>query len=355
MLTLETACLRKIMFALAFSMLVSPIFAQLADSIRVIVQDGWVEKMDNNIALKVNLNNAYETFSQDQYGGSYKVSLYPNITTNLSIGLDYRFISASIQFAPGFIPGNVDDDIHGHTNSFSLGFSTIFTHWAAAVKYGHVKGYYLENTPEVNPQWQVGDPYFQLPDHETYSFTANIGYSFNSKLSVRSLTTFTERQLKSAGSFIPAVNIEYFNMNANQTPQVNGVQSNPKSGNLEAVIGPAYFYTFVAREKFFVSAGLHGGVGMVWSKYAVQFVDFTESGQSVDLAFRWDAKAGIGYNGRDFFTGLYLNIGDTFYEPNHNSIVQDIQAYYQFVIGVRLASPKWLKKQMKKLDDKVKL
>ena len=329
--------------------------AQLADTARIIVQDGWVEKMDNNIALKVSLNNAYETFSQDQYGSAYKVSLYPNITTNLSIGLDYRFISASFQFAPAFIPGNADNDIHGQTKSFSLGFSTIFTHWAAAVKYSHVKGYYLQNTPEIDTTWRKGDPYFQLPDHETYSFSANIGYSFNSKLSVRSLTTFTERQLKSAGSFIPAVNIEYFHMNANQTPGVNGVQTNPKSGNLEAVVGPAYFYTFVLKEKFFVSAGLHGGIGMVWSKYTIEYVGSAEYGQSVDVAYRWDAKAGIGYNGRDFFTGLYLNVGDTFYEPNHNSIIQDLQAYYQFVIGVRLASPKWLKKQMKKLDDKVKL
>ena len=330
-------------------------YGQLADSTRIIVQDGYIEKMDNNIAIKVGLNNVYETFSQEDIGAQYKVELYPNITTNLSFALDYRFISASLQFAPAFFPGNGDDDIHGTTKSFSLGLSTIFSHWAISARYAKVKGYYLRNTPSLFPEWQEGDPYFTLPNHETQVVTANIGYSFNHKLSMRSLTTFTERQLKSAGSFIPAVNFEYFRMDPNQKPNGTTISSNQSSDNYETVIGPAYFYNYVLKEKFFVSLGLHLGLGWVHTKFITEFVDNTYVNKTNDFAYRWDGKAAIGYNGRDFFTGFYVNVGNTHYEPNQNQIIQDLQAYYQFVIGVRLESPKWVKRQMKKLDEVVKL
>lgn len=310
--------------------------------------------MDNNIAIKVGLNNRYETFSQKTTGLDF--SLYPNITTKLGVALDYRFISASFELAPKFFPGNGDDETFGKTETFSLGFSTIFTHLAAAVRLTNVTGYYLQNTIDFNPTWVKGDPYLQLPEYETISFIANVGYSFNSKLSVRSLTTFTERQLKSAGSFIPAVNFEFFRMDPHRKPG-GKVFSNPRTENYELVLGPGYYYTYVYRENFFASIGGHFGVGLVHSKVSVQFVDSLNNTFQSNWAIRWDSKAAVGYNGRSFFTGLYVNMGDLYYQQNNDrgAIVQNLQAYYQFIVGVRLESPKWVKNQMKKLDDVVKL
>jgi hypothetical protein len=341
------------MVAGALSVLACPSFAQLADSTRIIVQDGWIEKMDDNIILKVGLNNNYETFVQKTSGFDY--SLYPNITTNVSIGLDYRFISASFEFAPKFFPGNGDDDIYGKTDAFSFGLSTIFRHWAVAAKYTHVTGYYLQNTPDFDPLWQKGDPYFMLPETEYKAFTATVGYSFNSKLSMRSLTTFTERQLKSTGSFIPTLNLRYFLTDRNDKPI--GTSTNQKTGNFDLTAGPSYFYNYVLHEKFFASAGAHIGAGIVHTKLTTETADGNYYSYQNEFALRWDAKAGLGYNGRDFFTGFYVNISDLYYNQDGNTSapIQDLQAYYQFVIGVRLASPKWLKNQMKKLDEKVKL
>jgi len=338
--------MKKAVFFLLFIVTSMFAHAQLADTARIIVQDGWVEKMDNNIILKVGLNNKYETFSQKVPGTTAK--LFPNITTNLSIGLDYRFISASFEFAPDFFPGNGDDDIYGHTKSFSLGFSTIFSQWATAVRYSEVQGYYLQNTIDFEPTWQKGDPYLMLPDAKYKAFFANVGYSFNSNLSIRSLTTFTERQLKSVGSFIPALVLHYYQLRSNPTL---------KSNNLQATAGPGYFYNFIYNENFFVSVGAQVGLGIVHAK-----LNWTGDTTNVtvyqnDFAFSWDAKAGIGYNGRSFFIGAYANLSDLYYNQGGQSSapIENLQAFYQLVIGVRLESPKWVKAQMKKLDDKVKL
>ena len=326
--------------------------AQLADSIRIIAKEGWIEKMDNYLTFKAALNNAYETFSQKNVGLDF--ALYPNITTILNLGLDYRFISFSVGFAPKFFPGNGDDETYGNTKTFSLGMSTIFSHWMAGVKYGRVQGYYLHNTSELIDYWQKGDPYLQLPKHETVTVNANLGYSFNDKLSFRSLTSFTERQLKSAGSFIPAIYFEFFRMDPHRPPSAR-VFANPRSENYELVIGPGYYYTYVHDERFFASIGAYLGAGFVHSKISIQFVNDVANAYQNDAALRWEGKAAIGYNGRSFFTGFYVNISDLYYEQNNNrgNVIQDLHAYYQFMIGVRLGAPKWLKRQMNKMEEKM--
>ena len=37
-------------------------FAQTTDSLRVITENGWIEKLDQYIGLDVSLNNSYEIF-----------------------------------------------------------------------------------------------------------------------------------------------------------------------------------------------------------------------------------------------------------------------------------------------------
>ncbi|MFK5855530.1 MAG: DUF4421 family protein, partial [Bacteroidota bacterium] len=80
--------------------------AQITDTIHIKVEDGWIEKMSNKIALDVSLNNSYEIFEVKTSTNKY--ILHPNTPTNLRLKLNYRFISFGFQFAPDFIPGNGD-------------------------------------------------------------------------------------------------------------------------------------------------------------------------------------------------------------------------------------------------------
>ena len=350
----------KLLFGLLLSHFVPVIMlGQMADTNRIIVADGYIERMDNNIAVKVTLNNNYQTFLQE-IGSDYRVNLYPNISTIMSVGIDYRFISASFSFTPKFFPGNNDDDIHGSTKSFSLAFATTFNKWGAGINYSKVKGYYLKNSIDFDPEWQEGDPYLFLPTDETHMINVDLGYNFNPKLSFRSLTSFTERQLKSLGSFIPAAKFEFFQLDPKLRPndvRPNGtiVNSAQVSDNYEFVVGPGYYYNFVLKEKFYALVGGYLGAGIVHTYLRTYFVDEVIKTTNTEFALRWEAKVALGYNGRDFFTGVYLNVNDTEYKPEEFDVIQEFHWYYQFVIGIRFGSPKWLKKQMKKLDEKVKL
>ncbi len=329
----------------------SATLGQLADSVRIIVEDGYIEKMDDNIIFKVGLNDDYEVFEQDV--GYAKYILFPNISTNISLGLDYRFISVSYQFAPKFIPGNADNDERGSTNSKSFGLSFIFRHWLVALSYDNVGGYYLRNTSDLDPTWQKGDPYFKLPKFEYLSYSLDAAYNFNDKLSIRSLTSFTERQLKSAGSFFIALQARHYITDRHTTlvdPADTNI-NNQKSFNYDMTTGPGYWYTYVYKESFFASIGAEIGLGLIHTKIETEYINRIGYGFQNNPVLQWNGKAAVGYNGRSFFTGFYVNISGFHFEQNKSLVVNhDFQYYYQFILGIRLASPKWLKNQMAKLD-----
>jgi hypothetical protein len=268
----------------------------------------------------------------------------------LSIGVDYRFLTASIAFTPKFFPGNDDDDIRGKTKSFSLGFGATFKHWAVGINYVQVKGYYLQNTPEIVPGWKQGDPYFLLPKHQTRIINLDFGYNFNPKLSFRSLTSFTERQLKSAGSFIPGAKFQFFQLEPNVRPNGTTINSAQVSDNYELFAGPGYYYNFVYKEKYFALLGGYAGIGAVYTHLRTYFVNDLVYSSYAELAFRFEGRLALGYNSRNFFTGIYLDMRNTRYEPQEFSLIQEFHWYYQFVVGIRFNSPNWLKKQMAKLD-----
>jgi hypothetical protein len=124
------------------SILLSTINARMPDTTANIIEEGWIEKMTNKIAVDVSLNNSYSVFEVKT--PSNRILLYPNTPNNLRLKFSYDFISFGIQFSPDFIPGNGDNEKKGKTNSFKIGTAAIFKHWFADIVYKKVRGYYLK-------------------------------------------------------------------------------------------------------------------------------------------------------------------------------------------------------------------
>lgn len=318
---------------------------QTADTTRVKIENGWIEKMNNKIALDISLNNSYEIFEVKT--PDTKFVLYPNTPTNLRLKLNYRFISFGFQFAPNFIPGNGDEDIKGTTKSFELGTTLIFKHWFTNLSYSKVKGYYLENTDDFIIL-QKGDPYIQFPDLQYKGSTISAGYIHNSKFSLRSFTSQTERQLKSAGSFIPIFNFRYYNIDDKSSGA-----STQETDNIEANIGPGYAYTFVIKEKFYLSLDLLATFGYLNTNLTTRQPSGNIVTKQDNFVFRWDGKTGIGYNGRKFYSGLYANVSSARYNQENTTAVNfDTRVFYHLSFGIRLESPDYLKRFMNKIEKK---
>ncbi len=321
------------------------IYAQEVDSTRTLVQNGWIEKMNDKIALDVSLNNSYSTFEVKTE--TNRIILYPNTPSNLRLKLNYRFISFAFQLSPDFLPDNGDEDLKGKTKSFAIGTGLIFKHWFFDVSYSKVRGYYLKNTNDFIPQ-SKGDPFIQFPDLYYQGISLSSGYYNNSKFSFRSLTSQTERQLKSAGSFIPVCNFSYFIID----DKSNGTSAQ-KSNNTEINIGPGYAYTFVLKEKFYLSLGVLTNFGYLNTKLTTKTPSGTFTANQDNFIFRWDGKTGIGYNGSKFYSGLYANLSGTQYRQENTTAMNfETRVVYHLFIGMRINSPKVIDRQIDKIENK---
>lgn len=338
---IQVCLLLNIIFMLMVSSGNKPLRAQASDSSRIIVEDGFIERMDDSFSLKLSLDSDYETFHINTEANDIKLS--PNVSNIATIGLNYRSLVLHFGVAPDFLPGNGDNDIKGETKSLNLGLAILLRRFFSNIQYTKVQGFYLQNTNDYIP-WEEGDPYIQFPDLHYQGISLNTGWRFNPKVSLRSIITQTERQLQSAGSFIPELNFRYYVIDDQSTPSSGGATQ--KSNNIEWNLGFGYIYTFVLSTKFYSSLSLVPSIGSIHTKLLTRFPTGDEETKQNNLAFRWDARGAVGYNGHKFFTGLYLGVsGISNRQANTTVVNHGTRLFYQFFVGMRIKSPKGINKE----------
>ncbi len=320
--------------------------AQDRDSTRHITEDGWIEVMDHKVAMDVSVNNSFEIFEVKTTSNTF--ILYPNTPNHLQLRMSYKFISFAFQFAPDFLPGNGDEYLRGKTDTFKLGISLSLKKWFFQISYAKVKGYYLYNTDDFNAPAD-GEPFIQFPDLSYRGFSLNSGFINNPKFSTKSLTSQTERQLKSAGSFIPAIYLRYYIID-DKSSDVN----TQKSNNIEANLGPGYVYNFVVKEKFYFSLALIASLGYLNTKLTTRLPEGDDITHQDNLIFRGDGKIGVGYNGPQFYMGLYANSTLSEYRQENTTVMNfDTRVFYHLFIGYRIKAPSFVRKQMKVIESKI--
>lgn len=317
------------------------------DTTKIITENGWIEKMNNQIGLKLSLDNMHETFRVST--PENKINLYPNITTIGSIGIYYRFLRASIGFTPDFLPGNGDDNTKGKTKSFSFSVAAYLRHWYQSFGFTSVQGFYLKNSDDYIP-WSPGDPYIQFPELYFTGYSGTTGYYFNPKLSLKSLSIQTERQLKSAGSFFMQLNYRYYIIDDRSTPSPGGATQ--KSDNFEVCLSPGYIYNYVFQERFYASLAAMPGLGFINTDLKTRFATGDIKSHQHNWAFRWAIRSGIGYNGHKYYAGLYLtSSGMEFKQQNTTAVNYNTRVFYQFFVGLRINAPGGMNKFFNSLNE----
>lgn len=304
------------------------------------VQDGFIERMNNYLVLRLSFVNDNERFSID--AGPTLTNIYPNGSSNIRINLNYRFLSAGFKFIPKFISSNDDDQLKGKTTGIGFNFNFNFTHWMQALSYTRTTGYYLDNTSDYQPDWQEGDPYIQFPNLHYRSIQGVTGYNFNPHFSTNALISGTERQLKSAGTFIPTLLYRYYIVDNRE--EITASNSTQKSNNFEIIANAGYYYTYVIKEQFYASAGAALGYGLLSSKVFTRTIDDRIETKQNNGVFKWDARGAIGYNGERFFSGFYVTAENRSFKQQNTSVTNaDWRVYMQVHVGYRLFAPKRLR------------
>jgi len=308
-----------------------------------VTDSGYVEKFNKWIVVKCALINTSEIFVAE--GDNFKQVLQANPSEIFRTYINYRFLAFYLDYIPHFLPGNNDEEEKGRSKGIGFGTGLTLKNWFADLGFAHTKGYYLENTKDFRPDWQPGDPYFQVPDLNITSIDGAVGYNTNPRLSLAATTSQTTRQLKSAGAFIPRMVYRYFIIN-NKTP---GNLPTQKSNHFRALLGAGYQHSFVFARSFYLTGAFTPYFGYIFSKVKTRNSGQITSFRNNGPVYQWDAKLGLGYNGHRFFAGTYLTAGGAkFSQGLTTATQQDATIFFQIFAGFRLKAPPFMDKAFDK-------
>lgn len=311
----------------------------LSETDSVATRNEYIEPHQEQLALKLALTNNIETFSVHSSSSNYR--LLPNTENKLKLFFSYRFILFSVAYSPNFLPDNNDISEKGESDIFEFATNVNLKRWLQRLSYSKITGFYADGAYKESNNNQ----YLTFPQLEYKGFSGYTAYKVNPNFSVLALETQTERQLKSAGSLMPILVYRYYTVD--NKIKLGENDSSQKSSNLELNLSLGYFYTFVINKKWYASAGVAVGGGIIHTKLLTRFYDTTIKSNSKLPIFRTEGEVALGYNSKRFFAGLQMA---TFFERYNqskasNAITHD-DLNFQLFFGYRFNAPGFLSRSI---------
>lgn len=313
----------------------------------------FIDDFNDKINIKLDVESDFETF--DLKGDNFEYDIRPNIATKSKVHFSYKFISFSFSYIPKFFPGNNDDNLKGETTGKGFALNLNLNHWIQDLKYNNVEGFYLHNSYDFDPNWENNtSPYLLFPDLKVTSFKGSTSYKFNSDFSLKAISTQTEIQLKSAGSFIPGILYSFYNIdNRSNSPDQ---QTSQRSESYELMLNLAYYYTFVINKSWYTSFGISPSAGINHTNLLTRFPDENIKTDYSDSVFRINGRSGIGYNSKQFFGGAEIIGYKSFRNENNTGVsLATTGITYQVFIGYRFNTPDFIKNFVDNLETKISL
>lgn len=307
-----------------------------------------IKSYADQVMIRANLDTNLESyvFSEGEEGKEKQQIFSINNKTKVSLSLDYRIISATISFAPGFFSENKDNELKGSSSYTDFSVRFFPNRFIQSLYYKNVKGFYLENMKEVFPRWRDGDPYMQFPDLRVQSFGGSTSYILNKNFSIRSIYTQGEWQKKSSGSWVPFVDYD-LNIFSNKIDDHSIKETQYKIG---ANMG--YFYNWVLGKRINIAPYIALGLGGKFSTYKNIEGDSPRTNAQY-LTLRMEGGLHVGYNTDRFLFGGKMNFSAYAYNQRTDQTVQNNNVYGLLYIGYRFAPPRVVKNTYDNVQKKI--
>lgn len=317
--------------------------AQDTAHLSVAKDSSYIERFDDGIVLKLAAENGEDIYSFDIK--PVKLIFVPNPKEVIRAYFSYRFLSSYLTYVPHFLAGNNDDAEKGRSKSLAFGTKYTSSQWFAALSYSFTKGFYLQNTKDFQPGWEPGDRYFQVPNLQVVSFEGSVGYNTNPRLSLQAVSSQTERQLKSAGAFLPILSYSYYIIDNRDTG------FSQKANNFQVLLGAGYHHTFVLAKSFYCFGSFVPSFGYINTRLLTRDPSTGyQVNHSTSPIYEWEAKTGFGYNAHRLFAGVYVTIISSKNSQGLTSAVNENgRTFLQLFVGYRLQAPHIFKKILDKI------
>ncbi len=311
-------------------------YSLLAQNTQKQTRANYIKKYNDKLNLRFgfvsSLNKIRITIAEDS-----TFSLTPNESLKLELAAQYDFLHLSYSYIPNFLPGNNDDVLKGETSNQAIGLNIFLNRIFGRASASITKGYYLENTKEIYPEYPEGE-FVLYETTQRKQLQIEIGYNFNANFSYKAYSVFNEKQKISAGSFIPRLvySKNKFEQNDNGNNQERTNDRLTLSGN--------YVHTFVIKKHTYITfgLGLGGGVTYIEDRNDSEVIPYKSYKNSLVQA---EFLLQIGHNSDRVFYGYSASTratGEIITEIDNAFSDQNIISKIYF--GYRFNPPKLLEK-----------
>lgn len=237
-------------------------------------------------------------YSQPDVGN---VVFSPSMNYKAGIAGFYKWFGLGLSYYSPF--PEIHSEKYGKTSAIDLRINLYMNVLFLEAYIQDIKGFYIANI--TGPSGEI----YTNPDLETWALGAAAYWVINYKrFSVRAAFIQTERQKKSAGSFIlrPNFQFSYLDTKGGLLPPdfMNDMSLDPNEnidhGNIFSLgIAPGYSYTLVFLKDFYLNGGLFAGIS--WAN-----IDAYTPGGKVNknnFNFQFSPRVAFGYNSSKWFIG----------------------------------------------------
>ncbi len=280
-----------------------------------------------------------------------KRELSYNSNKPFSVGLGMYIFELAVEIAFAVPFNEQNKRIYGESEARDLQLNVLGRRWGVDLYHQRYRGFYLEDSGIDIP---ANDPYPQRPDIRTRNVGATVSHIFNrNKFSFRSPYNFSERQLKSGGSFVAFASLRNFKVTGDSAfvddeyadifADVAGIR---KLSVTLMGVAPGYTYNLIYRG-FFLNGTLAIGPGYNWITFER---DNGLMAHRNDISAMIVARVALGYNGDKIFGGMsFSNQGGT---TRFDDVeMTNSNSTFKILIGYRFNEWGILKKRVWDLPD----
>ncbi|MGZ4118627.1 MAG: DUF4421 family protein [Bacteroidia bacterium] len=232
------------------------------------------------------------------------------INNSLNMGLDFSFksIGFGIEYNP---PGiNKDDNIYGKTTQFALSTGGNTRRFIYDAYYRYNEGFHTSSAYKIPNDSAGRSAYIYRHDIVNYNAGFNLLYIFNNKrFSSSAPYSFTQRQIKSAGSLLVGTYALLYGITADSVifpdslkkyfkPEVQFKNASSYTWGVSC----GYTYTFIFGKYWYVNIATVPGIS-VQEFYSVNAYD-QSSHSKVALGLALQSRFSIGFNKQLNFLGI---------------------------------------------------
>ncbi len=306
-----------------------PAFSQeTAEEIIYDKRDDHIESFPNRVTTRLFYINTSNSFNFNDKNSRDAVRLIPNKQDRIGASVAFRNIAVSYSVAPDFLAVNKDNK---HSKLFNLNLRAYFGKWMQTLDLYRQKGFFVE--------YETISPYY--PEMRSFKIGGATSYILNDKFSYRAIVSQDEKQLQSAGSFIPGIVYYYTKLNISMD------SLNQEFHLFDIAFSPAYHYNWVPAKNLLLSAGISAGIGLNHST--------SEDESFTSLLTELNLKGSFTYDLSNLYTGLHYSYLVLNHNTDRSTYIKDNIPFFQIFIGYRFKAAEKLIRKADKINDKLKI